>query len=341
MKDIFIIIFVSLFVFNCSSSLLSPPVLINGSKPYYPLEAKLKGAEGAVDLLLEVSKKGDVKNVKIEKTSGYKVLDIAAVNYAENLKFKPAFADDKPANVWVTWKVKFQSEEVSDELGDEALFDVLVFTKTTEYRHQTIQDGITALEVLAKENYFNVDFTSDSTLFNREILKNYQVVIFLNTSGNVLNKEQETAFQEFINNGGGFVGVHSAINTEYDWGWYGDLIGAYFDDHPKIQKATIDVLNKNHIATKHLPDNWERVDEWYNLRAPLKESVKVLAALDENTYEGGKHYDVHPFTWYHEYDGGRSWVTIGGHTKESYREVLFLQHLLGGIKYAAGFNNNL
>ena len=131
------------------------------------------------------------------------------------------------------------------------------------------------------------------------------------------------------------MGIHAAADTEYDWPWYNRLAGAYFASHPSqsnIRKATVDVLDKNHPSTAHLPDHWERTDEWYNYRS-LYSDLHVLANLDENTYEGGINGSNHPIAWYHDFDGGRAYYTGGGHTDESYTEPLFVQHLLGALNW--------
>jgi len=151
----------------------------------------------------------------------------------------------------------------------------------------------------------------------------------------VLAPEQERAFEQYIKAGGGYVGVHSACDTEYDWPWYGGLVGTWFKDHPKNQTAVIHRGNTASPSTSVLPSAWTRHDEWYNfVKAPT--GVDVVLTLDESTYEGGRMGTVHPLAWQHAYDGGRSWFTAMGHTKESYREPLFLLHLLGGIQYAVG-----
>jgi type 1 glutamine amidotransferase len=131
------------------------------------------------------------------------------------------------------------------------------------------------------------------------------------------------------------VGVHSATDTLYTWSWYGALVGTYFADHPAVQSATLRVVDGAQPGTRMLPRDWVRTDEWYNFRAP-PDGVRVLIELDETTYQGGTMGLHHPWAWSHEYAGGRAFYTAGGHTKESYREPLFLAHLAGGIQYAAG-----
>ncbi len=215
---------------------------------------------------------------------------------------------------------------------------VLVFSKTKGWVHTSIPYGITAIQKLGQEHGFAVDTTRNAAYFHNDSLKQYSAVIFNVTTGNVLNAAQQAAFERYIQAGGGYVGIHSAADTEYDWPWYNKLMGAHFASHahnPNVVKATVDVLDKNHPSTKGLADKWERTDEWYSYRS-FYHGLKVLANLDENTYVGGANGAVHPIAWYHEWDGGRAFYTGGGHTDESFSEPLFLQHILGGIQYAMG-----
>lgn len=218
---------------------------------------------------------------------------------------------------------------------------VLIFSKTAGFNHASIPVGIAAIQKLGNENGFDVDTTKNAALFTDENLKQYSTVIFLSTTGNVLDYRQEAAFERYIQAGGGYVGVHAAADTEYDWGWYGRLAGAYFSSHPKQQNARFVVRDRNFIATKFFADSvWQRFDELYNYKK-INPDVKVLVTIDESTYEGGTNGKFHPMAWYHEYDGGRAFYTGLGHTDESYSEENFLKHLLGGIQYAIGDNNEL
>jgi cytochrome c len=217
-----------------------------------------------------------------------------------------------------------------------ARFAVLVFTKTTAFRHDSILQGIAAIEALGAEHGFAVDNTEDAARFDDAALARYKVVVFLNTTGDILDAAQKAAFQRYIGSGGGFVGIHSASDTEYQWPWYGRLVGAWFASHPQIQRATVRIENPDHPSTRGLPASWERTDEWYNFRSNPRGAVRVLATLDETTYSGGAMGSDHPISWCQQVDGGRSWYTAMGHTKESYAEPLFRLHLLGGIESAAG-----
>jgi len=223
-------------------------------------------------------------------------------------------------------------EESFTETAD---YSVLVFTKTAGFRHDSIEEGTEAIKKLGQENGFNVTRTEDASYFTTGNLAGYDAVIFLNTTMTVFNEEQRAAFKSYIQSGGGFVGVHSATDTEYDWPWFGEMVGAYFMNHPPVLPAVIEVLNRNHPSTAHLPERWERTDEWYNFKN-MNPDVNVLMKLDTDSFEGSEHPGNHPIAWYHDYDGGRAFYTGLGHTKETYVEENFLLHLLGGIRYAMG-----
>lgn len=218
---------------------------------------------------------------------------------------------------------------------------VLIFCKTAGFHHASIAAGITAIQKLGKENRFQVDSTIDGGKFTEENLKQYAAVIFLSTTHDVLNDEQQKAFEQYIKSGGGYVGIHAATDTEYDWPWYGNLVGAYFKSHPtpkNVLQATLHVVDHSFPGTEDLPDLWERKDEWYNFKWITKEPLHVLITIDEQTYNPGPGAmgANHPMSWYHEFDGGRSFYTELGHTSESFSDPLYLKHLLGGIQYAIG-----
>ncbi|WP_446045742.1 ThuA domain-containing protein [Streptomyces olivaceus] len=213
---------------------------------------------------------------------------------------------------------------------------VLVFSKTAGFRHDSIPEGIAALKELGTPAGIQVTATEEAGQFTTNNLAKYDAVAFLSTTGDVLNADQQTAFENYIKNGGGYMGIHAAADTEYDWEFYGGLVGAYFHSHPAIQQATVRVEDHDHPATAHLDDAWERTDELYNYRTNPREQAKVLATLDETTYEGGTMKGDHPIAWCQSYGGGRSFYTGLGHTKESYADESFRGHLLGGMQYATG-----
>lgn len=228
------------------------------------------------------------------------------------------------------------ADRTAKEQASTADTKVLVFSKTAGFRHDSIPDGIAALQELGAEHGFDVDDTEDADDFTADNLAQYQAVVFLSTTGDVLNEDQQTAFEGYVEEGGGYVGIHAAADTEYDWPFYGGLVGAYFESHPHIQSATVNVEDHDHPATGHLDPTWERTDEWYNYGTNPRSQAKVLATLDESSYEGGNMGEDHPIAWCQPYEGGRAFYTGGGHTKESFAEEAFRQHLVGGIQYATG-----
>jgi cytochrome c len=215
---------------------------------------------------------------------------------------------------------------------------VLVFSKTAGFRHSSIGVGIAAVRKLGQENGFAVDATEDAGAFTSKNLARYSAVVFLNTTGDVLDAAQQDDFERYIQAGGGYVGIHSATDTEYDWPWYGRLAGAWFNGHPNnpnVRKGTFRVVDKSHPSTEGLPDRLEREDEFYNFKS-IDPTIHVLVDIDEKSYEGGTNGDRHPMSWYHDFDGGRAWYTNMGHTEATFSEPLFLQHLRGGLRYAMG-----
>jgi type 1 glutamine amidotransferase len=217
----------------------------------------------------------------------------------------------------------------------DAPYDVLVFSKTAGFRHDAIPAGIQAIRDLGTGNNFTVTATEDANAFTTANLAQYEAVVFLSTTGDVLNAAQQTAFEAYVRGGGGYVGVHAAADTEYDWPFYGQLVGAYFSSHPAIQQVNSKTENRAHPATAHLPQTWTRTDELYNYRTNPRDTARVLATLDESSYSGGTMGADHPITWCKTIDAGRSFYTGFGHTQESYADGNFRNQLLGGIRYSA------
>lgn len=222
---------------------------------------------------------------------------------------------------------------------------LLVFKKTAGYHHGSIPLAALAVMKMGGENGFVVDTTTDAGKIVEGNLKNYTAVVFASTTGDILNAAQQADLERFIQAGGGFVGIHAAADAEYNWPWYGKMIGGWFAHHPAQQMATLTVVDKSFIATSMLPAEWKRKDEWYHYKS-VNPDIHILLNLEESslTYNKNGGDDAfkmgasHPIAWYHEFDGGRVFYTGLGHTDESYSEPLFLQHLLGGIKYAIGKN---
>ncbi|HEV8556197.1 MAG TPA: ThuA domain-containing protein [Actinophytocola sp.] len=218
----------------------------------------------------------------------------------------------------------------------DAPYSVLVFSKTTGFRHDSIPQGIQMVRDLGAANNFTVTTTEDSTQFNPTNLARFQAVVFLNTTGDVLDPTQQTALENYIRAGGGYVGIHSASDTEHDWPFYGQLVGSFFVSHPAIQQATQRIENRAFPGTSGLGQTWTRTDEWYNFQTNPRANVRVLSTLDESSYSGGAMGADHPFTWCQSFQGGRSFYTGNGHNQATYGEPAFRALILGGIRYAAG-----
>ncbi len=219
--------------------------------------------------------------------------------------------------------------------GAAELTRILVFSKTAGFRHDSIPAGIAAIRSLGAANGFAVDATEDANAFTTQNLAQYQAVVWLSTTGDVLDASQQAAFESYVTGGGGYVGVHAAADTEYDWPWYGGCVGAYFASHPAQQQATVIVEDRTNESTAHLPATWSRFDEWYNYRTNPRAQVHVLTSLDESSYSGGTMNGDHPITWWHDVGAGRAWYTGLGHTIESYSDTNFTRMLLGGIRVAS------
>lgn len=227
--------------------------------------------------------------------------------------------------------------------------NILVFTKTTDYYHEATPNAIKAFYEIAHEHQWQITFTEDSIFFSDEILRKYDVVVFLLTGGNdLLDEGQKQAFERFIQGGGGFVGIHSATVTEYKWPWYGRLVGAYFIGHPPVDEGNLIIENRNYPSTRCFKaDTVAWKDEWYSFdRNPRdNDNVKVLVSIDEKSYNIDenlwfKGVDLvmgdHPLVWCQKFDGGRSFQTALGHIPEIYDNKIFREHLTGAILWAAG-----
>ena len=220
-------------------------------------------------------------------------------------------------------------------------FKALLFTRTAGFHHTSIHEGVDGVRALASRHSFSVDWQEDPSIFNEQRLKNYDVVIFLNTTGDILNAEQQTAFEKYIQSGKGWVGIHAAADTEYEWPWYTKLVGMMFNTHPAQQTAYLDVVDSNFPGLERFPKRMLWTDEWYEYQKPYKSTdLKFLITLDEKTYnpktnKGAGMGDVHPMAWYHTYDGGRAFYTGLGHIGLVYSDQSFLDHLYGGIYWAA------
>lgn len=214
---------------------------------------------------------------------------------------------------------------------------ILIFSKTNGFRHKTIPAASVALKTLAQQNNWELTFTEDSLMFSHySSLKHYKAVLFLYATGKVFGTEEEKAFAKYIEKGGSLVTIHTGTDCEQGWDWYMNLVGAKFKNHPKQQQARFTVTDSTHGATNLLPKGWLHFDEIYNFAAPVSVDEHVLLSVDENSYTGGTMGVTHPIAWCRFYKKGRVFQTALGHTDACYTDKDFLNHIVGGIRWALG-----
>lgn len=216
----------------------------------------------------------------------------------------------------------------------KAQTNVLVFSKTNGFRHESIADGQDMFRKLAQTQNWKLTFSEDSLMFNKRALSKFDVLVFLNTTGDIFGADEKKALQKYIQKGGGFVAIHAATDTEKEWNWYVDMVGGAFKSHPKQQTATINIVNHNFKAMQHFGKTWVHFDEWYNFREPVNPNATVLATVDENSYQGGTMGENHPVVWYQKYEGGKIFTTTLGHTKESYTDSNFVKMIQEAVIWA-------
>lgn len=202
--------------------------------------------------------------------------------------------------------------------------------------HASIPQGLAAIEALGRRHGFRVEATDRPDAFQGRRLEAYSAVVFLNTIGNVLDDAEQAAFESYIRGGGGFVGIHAAAHTEDGWLWFERLVGAHFKRLTGPWRAQVTRVDSAHPSMRCVPSSWTVNDEWYDFRALPAREVRILATVDERSYRNGGMGDFHPVAWAHEFDGGRAWYTAMGHTPQIYSDPVFLDHLAGGIIWAAG-----
>lgn len=212
---------------------------------------------------------------------------------------------------------------------------ILIFSKTAKFRHDSIPTAVKTLQQLASEQGLHAEHSEDATTFTTHNLARYRAVVFASTTGDVLTEAQQRAFEHYIRNGGGYMGIHAAADTEYDWPWYGQLVGAWFRNHPPgLQSSQVQPERDNRPSAAA----WPVRDELYNYRDNPRPRVRVLATLDESQYQGGTMGDDHPISWCHAFDGGRSWYTGLGHDAALYSAPQFLGQLRQGLRHASGLS---
>jgi uncharacterized protein len=229
-------------------------------------------------------------------------------------------------------------------LSAQGQFRALLITQTAGWHHGSIVAVVPALEALAERHNFQLDRKQDAIPLSDRQLENYDIIILANTTGDIFTDEEQAAFEKFIQSGKGYVGIHAASDTEYEWPWYTQLVGHMFKIHPTIQTAMLDVIEPTFPGLSRWPSRVMWTDEWYEFGPAQADNLNYLITIDETTYRpeadwgrvsGTGMGDFHPLAWYHEHDGGRAFYTALGHMPEVYEDKLFLEHVYGGIYWAA------
>ena len=225
-----------------------------------------------------------------------------------------------------------------------AQFKVLVVTTTNGWQHESRHYGVEAIKKLGERHFFDVEIMQNPGFITEKNLEPFQAVIFLCTTGDILNDAQQAAFEKYIRSGRGYVGIHSASDTEYDWEWYTKLVGRMFHIHPAIQTARLEVLNDKFPGMKSFSTGQMWTDEWYEFGPEKTTGLNYILSVDETSYNpkvqwgpkvGNGMGKIHPVSWFHDYDGGRSFYTALGHIPAVFSDDSFLEHLYGGIYWAA------
>jgi type 1 glutamine amidotransferase len=193
------------------------------------------------------------------------------------------------------------------------------------------------MKELATRHFFDLTVWEDPKGFTDKFLSQFQVVVFLNTTGNIFDSSQQGVLERFIRSGKGFVGIHSASDTEYDWTWYTQLVGRMFKTHPPVQTARLVVTDSTFPGLKGFTDGKLWTDEYYEFGPEKVSGLNYILSVDESTYspKAGSDAHMHPLAWYHSFDGGRSFYTALGHLPAIYSDAAFLDHVYAGILWAA------
>jgi type 1 glutamine amidotransferase len=226
-----------------------------------------------------------------------------------------------------------------------AQFKALLITKTGGWHHDSIGAAVPAMQDLAKLHDFELVWPNNmAEVITDKGLASYKVIVFMLTTGDILNDEQQAAIERFVQSGKGFAAIHTGTDTEYEWPWYTKMMGTTFHIHPAVQTATLVVKDRNFPGMDQFATRSLRTEEWYEFSKQIPDTCRVLLTVDESTYDPRANWgakkgegmgDFHPISWYHEYDGGRAFQTAMGHLPATYSDPVFLHHVYGGIYWAA------
>ena len=223
-------------------------------------------------------------------------------------------------------------------------FKALVVTTTKGWHHESLHSGVVALKDMGIKNFFDVVLWENPGGFTDKYLEQFQVVIFLNTTGDIFDTAQQKVMERFIQSGKGFVGIHSASDTEYGWEWYTKLVGRMFKIHPAVQTARMKVLDATFPGLQGFANGRLWTDEWYDFHPETTTGLNYVLAVDESSYNPKAQWGnnktegmgaLHPIAWYHNYDGGRAFYTALGHLPTSFSDPILLNHIYAGIFWAA------
>ena len=232
----------------------------------------------------------------------------------------------------------------ADVSAQQKQFKALLVTTTKGWHHESLHAGVLALQDLGKKNFFDVALFENPNGFTDKYVEQFQVIIFLNTTGDIFDTAQQKVMERFIQSGKGYVGIHSASDTEYDWEWYTKLVGRMFHIHPAIQTARMNVIDTKFPGLQGFTGNKLFTDEWYEFGPEKTSGLNYILAIDESSYNAKVQWgpkkgegmgQLHPVAWYHNYDGGRAFYTALGHIPTIFSDPIYLNHLYSGIFWAA------
>jgi type 1 glutamine amidotransferase len=224
--------------------------------------------------------------------------------------------------------------------------NVLVYTKNgTGYVHDNIPSAVEALKKLSVQEQFNITVSDDPSIFTEDQIKKYTLIVFPSTNNDVFaNDDQRLVFRRYIEAGGGMVGLHSVTGTERNWKWFKMLIGCTFSWHAKFQKFKVRVTDPEHPSMKDVPLVWEREDELYfgkelypvtNVMMAHQFTTLDQSQKDQISKNAGTFTEYYPAVWYNHFQGGHAWISTIGHSKETYSDPVYVNHLLQGLRFVA------
>jgi type 1 glutamine amidotransferase len=229
---------------------------------------------------------------------------------------------------------------------------VLVYTRNGDgYVHDNIIEAVEFIRNLPYPAETEIEATEDPAVFTEENLSGYRLIVFPNTNNDAFSTDgQRVAFRRYIEAGGGFVGIHSAMGTERNWEWFKQMIGCTFVWHARLQVCKQVVFQPGHPSMKGVPAEWEIEEECYfgkesypDRKVLLMHDLKVLNKDEKDTIKAnsGNYREYYPSTWYHNFQGGFVWVTSLGHKKETYRMPVFKNLILGGMEFIMEKTTNI